>query len=145
MLGDDPRIIEIDDFIHPQPFRFVPSDGEIFIGREGHIKIAEDDRYMHRRLLSVYHQSGNWKIANIGGRIIVNLILPAGTGHSGRPLNPHNVEILPVGTTSVEFTLNRVRYGVDLRVIGKRDPVPERLAVGGKATAGEVTFTSLRN
>ncbi|APT91363.1 hypothetical protein CSPHI_10570 [Corynebacterium sphenisci DSM 44792] len=112
-----------------------PAPGEtLTIGRNGDLRVGEDNPYMHRRALQLYSAGGAWYLQNIGSHVTVMLRRPGDA--RGMRLAPAQIQALTEPAYSVLFGVKRENYEIEIRqeVAGTGEPL-------GDVDTGTATLT----
>lgn len=116
-------------------------DDEMTIGREGDL-VVDDNRYLHRRFLKLFHESGMWWIANVGRQLAATLSDRDGVVQAW--LAPGARLPLVFDRCSVWFTAGPTTYQFELEVdeapfaVTPHEPAGD---VAGGTTYGRTTLT----
>jgi hypothetical protein len=119
---------------------FRPAPGEPFeIGREGDLAI-DDNRYLHRRFLTITCEDDIWWLSNVGSLIAVTVCDSTGGVQSWLPPGNRLPVVLP--STSVVFTAGPTTYELVLSLTNAPYYEIHAEAPGsGDTTIGAVQFT----
>jgi len=121
---------------------YLPDPGGHFaIGREGDLVLDEDNVFLHRSFLSIYHQADLWWLENVGSQL--SATVADGTGTFQAWLAPGARLPLVFSSTVIWFTAGPTTYEFDIHV----SDVPfERLPISessdGQVTLGPVNLTA---
>lgn len=119
--------------------REVPADREFAIGRDGDL-VIDDNRYLHRRFLTLTAENGLWWLTNVGSRIAATVT--DGTGRVHARLAPGARLPVVFDRLHVLFGAGSTSYDLTLHSAGRFsvDPSPPTSAVGD-ATIGNVPLS----
>jgi hypothetical protein len=117
----------------------VPVDREFAIGRDGDL-VIDDNRYLHRRFLTLTAESGLWWLSNVGSRIAATVT--DGTGRVHARLAPGARLPVVFDRLHVLFGAGSTSYDLTLHSAGRFsvDPAPRVDAIGD-ATIGNVPLS----
>lgn len=121
--------------------RLEGDDQEMTIGRDADL-VVDDNPFLHRRFLRVFHESGMWWIANVGSQLSATLCDEEGVVQAW--LAPGARLPLVFERCSVWFTAGPTTYEFEMEVDGAAFSVvtPEpSAAVAGGTTYGRTTLT----
>lgn len=126
-------VVEFCDEVIP-----VGDDG-LTIGRDADLEI-DDNRFLHRRFLTISLHQGIWAIANVGDQLTATI--SDGSGRLEAFLAPGGVLPLVVEKTIVRFTAGPTSYEF---VVKLDEPAfttaPSHQVSSGETTVGEVSLT----
>jgi hypothetical protein len=119
--------------------RDVSPDWEFAIGRDGDL-VIDDNRYLHRRFLTLTAENGMWWLSNVGSRIAATVT--DGTGRVHARLAPGARLPVVFDRLHVLFGAGSTSYDLTLHSEGgfAVDPGPRVEAVGD-ATIGDVPLS----
>lgn len=119
--------------------RDVPPDREFAIGRDGDL-VIDDNRYLHRRFLTLTAENGMWWLTNVGSRIAATVT--DGTGRVHARLAPGARLPVVFDRLHVLFGAGSTSYDLTLHSAGgfAVEPAPRAEAVGD-ATIGDVPLS----
>lgn len=117
----------------------VPPHREFTIGRDGDL-VIDDNRYLHRRFLTLTAENGMWWLANVGSRIAATVT--DGTGRVHARLAPGARLPVVFDRLHVLFSAGSTSYDLTLYTEGgfAVDPAP-RTEASGDATIGDVPLS----
>jgi hypothetical protein len=117
----------------------VPADREFAIGRDGDL-VIDDNRYLHRRFLTLTAENGLWWLSNVGSRIAATVT--DGTGRVHARLAPGARLPVVFDRLHVLFGAGSTSYDLTLHSAGRFsvDPAPQVSAIGD-ATIGNVPLS----
>lgn len=117
----------------------VPAHGEFAIGRDGDL-VIDDNRYLHRRFLTLTADGGLWWLTNVGSRIAATVT--DGTGRVHARLAPGARLPVVFDRLHVLFGAGSTSYDLTLHSAGRFavDPAPPAPAAGD-ATIGDVPLS----
>jgi len=112
---------------------------EFAIGRDGDL-VIDDNRYLHRRFLTLTAENGMWWLSNVGSRIAATVT--DGTGRVHARLAPGARLPVVFDRLHVLFGAGSTSYDLTLHSAGgfAVDPGP-RIEVAGDATIGDVPLS----
>lgn len=120
---------------------YLPDPEQRFtIGREGDLMLDEDNQFLHRAFLVVYHQSSLWWLENVGSQLSATVADGSGTFQAWLAPGARLPLVFPA--TVVWFTAGPTTYEFDIHV----SEVPfERVSItestDGESTLGPVNLT----
>lgn len=117
----------------------VAADREFAIGRDGDL-VIDDNRYLHRRFLTLTAENGMWWLSNVGSRIAATVT--DGTGRVHARLAPGARLPVVFERLHVLFGAGSTSYDLTVHTEGgfAVDPAPRPEAIGD-ATIGDVPLS----
>jgi len=110
------------------------------IGREGDLVLDEDNVFLHRSFLAIYHQGDLWWLENVGSQLSATVADGSGTFQAW--LAPGARLPLVFSSTVIWFTAGPTTYEFDIHVSDvpfERLPITE--SSDGQVTLGPVSLT----
>lgn len=96
---------------------------QLTVGRKADFVIGDDDRYLHRRLLT-FHYDGTWLVTNVGRALSVTM-QPVGPGYySVTTLGPGAMSPLPRARTALVVATVERTYELTVEVTDGPLPAP---------------------
>ena len=114
------------------------------IGRDGDLVVDDENRYLHRRFLTVDRRDGVWILANVGTQLSASISDPG--GRVAAHLAPGGVLPIVSPATTVRFTAGPTTYELSVHVPGVAFTPPElarasRGPADADATEGRATLS----
>jgi len=127
---------------HRQVFR---SSQDIYVGREGNVRIGADDVNLHRIMFVVWHNGSTWMIRNRSSYLPLTITPKLQRSQAVITMGPGSVASLPPGESRVTFSTQTRSYMV-MVFIPTYGSGPSRLraVAGGFGRVGGVRVRDTR-
>jgi hypothetical protein len=121
---------------------YQPDAGSRFdIGREGDLILDEENPFLHRQFLAVYHQSDLWWLENVGSQLSATVADGSGTFQAWLAPGARLPLVFP--STVIWFTAGPTTYEFDIHVSDVPfDRMPITESGDGQVTLGPVNLTA---